>query len=402
MRHPLRAVAFNAALLLALPAQAQTNDTAPFYAGASLGLTHVSNIYRLAGGSNSDRVTSAGLLAGIDTRLGRQHLTLDGSVQQNRYAENSALNNRSYSLRGALNWETVGNLSGTVSALSTQSLAQFNLGSDIQPYFEKNIERNEDYTASARLGVGTRYSLEATVNRRERDFSNPIYDRFVYRQHTGGFGAYAVPGGNVRLGLSVRRTQGDYPRFPIYFFGFRIGSQLVDYTRDDVDFTTAWKTGGSSQLNTRISRSRTTYEPATTRLRDFHGTTGAVSWNWQATSKILLNLHVARDSGQETQVQAADVNRVYTSLQLNGRYALTAKTNLSAGASRSRGRGSNDQTDVTLAIDDTDSYNLGVQWAFSRGMSLSCQVNRASRTSNVAQYSFSANSYGCTGQVLVY
>lgn len=402
MRHPLRAAALNAALLLALPALAQTDDTAPFYAGASLGVTHVSNIYRLSGGSNSDRVTSAGLLGGIDTRLGRQHLTLDGTVQENRYADNSALNNRSYSLRGALNWQTVGNLSGTVSALSTRSLAQFNLGSGTEPYFEKNIERNEDYAAIARLGLATRYSVEASLSRRSRDFSNAVYDRFAYQQHTGGLGLFATPGSNLRLGVSVRRTDGEYPRYPIYFLGFRIGSRLVDYRRDDVDLTASWRTGGSSQLNTRLSRSRTTYEPKSTLLRDFKGTTGAVAWNWQATSKIQVNLQYARDSGQESQVQAADVNRVYTTLQLGGRYALTAKTFLTAGATRTRSRGTNDLTDASAGFDDTNTYNAGAQWVFSRGVNLSCQYNRASRNSNVAQYAFTASSYGCTGQLLMY
>jgi hypothetical protein len=402
MRHSLRAAALAVAALLALPATAQTNDTAPFYAGASLGVTQVSNIYRLSSGSNSDRVTSAGLLAGVDTRLGRQHLTFDGSLQDNRYADNRALNNRSYSLRGALEWQTVGNLSGTLSALSTRSLAQFNLGGT-QPYFEKNIERNEDYGAVVRLGMGTRYSLEAGASRRTHDFSNAVYDMFAYRQNGGSFGIYAMPGGNVRLGLVARRTDGTYPRYPVYLFGFRVGSQVIDYKRDDLDFTTVWNAGGGSTFNTRISSSRTSYDPASAALRNFHGTTGAVGWNWQATSKVLLNLQYTRDSGQDTLVQTADVNRVYTTWQLNGRYALSGKVSLNAGATRSRGRSAvDDPTNLNEGLDSSSAYNVGLQWAFSRGMSLGCQYNRTSRDSDVALNTFSASSYGCTGQLLVY
>lgn len=402
MRLPLRTAALSAAVLLAFPAGAQTNDSAPFYAGASLGVTQVSNIYRLSTGSNSDRVTSAGLLAGLDQRFGRQHLTLDGSLQDNRYADNSTLNNRAYSLRGALDWQTVGHLSGTFSALSSRSLAQFNLGTGVEQYTEKNTERNEDYSAIARLGVGTRYSLEAGLNRRTRDFSLPVYDRFVYRQHTGNFGFYATPAGNVRLGLAARRTEGNYPRYPIYLFGFRVGSQSIDYKRDDFDFTTAWNTGGSSQLNTRISRSRTTYDSTTSGLRDFHGTTGVIGWNWQATSKIQLNLQYARDSGQETLVQTPDVNRIYTSWQFGGRYALTGKISLNAMTLRSRGHNVTDAAITSDFFDGSNTYNVGLQWAFSRGLSLGCQANHTNRDSSVNQYNFSANSYGCTGQILLY
>jgi hypothetical protein len=369
----------------------------------SLGVTHVSNIYRLAEGSNSDRVVSGGLLAGVDTRLGRQHLTLDGSVQDNRYNENRSLNNRSYSLRGALNWETVGNLSGTVSALSTRSLAQFNLGGVAQQTFDRNIERNEDYGATVRLGMGTRYSLEAGASHRTHEFSNDIYDIYNYRQNSSSFGVYAMPGGNVRLGLVARHTDGSYPQYPIFLFGFRVGSQVIDYKRDDLDFTTNWNAGGGSTFNARISTSRANYNPASSALRNFRGTTGALGWNWQPTSKLLLNLQYARDSGQDRLVQTADVNRVYNTWQLNGRYVVSSKVSINAGATRSRSQSSIDgAVNQDPGLENNDNYNVGVQWAVWRGLSLGCQYNHSNRDSAVALYTFSASSYGCTGQMLVY
>lgn len=391
------------AMALATSAQAQTDDAAPFYAGASLGMSHVSNVYRVssdsslpAGTTNSDRVTSAGLLAGVNKRFGRQHLTFDGSLQDNRYADNSTLNNRSYSLRSALDWETAGDLSGTFSALSSRSLAQFNLGNGAEQLTEKNIERSQDYSAVVRLGVGTRYSIEGGLIRRSRDFSAPQYDRFVYNQHTTSLGAYAKPGGNVRLGLVARRTDGDYPRYPTYLFGLRFGSVPVDYSRDDVDLTATWTTGGSSQLTTRVSTSKVHYEPASAGLNDFHGTTGAINWNWQPTGKINLGLQVVRDTGQETLISTADVNRVYTSWQFTGGYALTGKLSLNASATTSRNRREDS------AFDNERNYGLGVRWAISRGLSLSCQYSHASRDSSVQQYVYSASSYGCTGQALVF
>lgn len=396
-------VALACSLAAASCAWAQTDDSAPFYAGASVGLSHVSNVYRVSsnasvptGASNGDRITSAGLLAGINKRFGRQHLTLDGSLQNNRYAENSSLDNRSYSLRSALDWETVGDLSGTFSAQSRRSLAQFNLGSGAEQVTEKNLERNQDYAAIVRLGVGTRYSVEGSLTRRSRDFSAPQYDRFTYNQHATGLGVYAKPGGNVRLGLAARRTDGEYPRYPVYVSIFRVGSQAVDFKRDDVDLTASWAAGASSQLVSRISTSRVRYEPASTALRDFHGTTGAVSWTWQPTGKFNLGLQVVRDTGQETLISASDVNRVYTSWQFNSGYALTGKLSLNASATSSRSHREDN------AFDNERSYGLGLRWAFSRGFSLSCQVNHASRDSSVQQYVYSANSYGCTGQALVF
>ena len=400
-RTSLAALASIAAL--AQPVQAQTDDAAPFYVGGSVGVSHVSNVFRQANTDNSDTVVSTGLLGGLDQRFGRQHLTVDGSLQHNRYSANSSLNNQSYTLRAALAWQTIGNLSGTLSATSSRSLADFNVGGGVTPIFEKNTERNDEYTAIARLGMATRYSLEGGWTHKRRNFSAAAYDRFIYRQNTGQLGLYAMPGGNVKLGLVARHTKGQHPRYPILFLGIPIGAAANDYTRNDIDFTTNWSTGGSSTLNTRLSRSRVENSLSSPGIRDFSGTTGSVGRNWRPTAKIQLGLQYSRDTGQETAASTVDVNRIYTSWRLNGSYALTAKLGLNANASRNGSRRDADSgAQLTDAFDNDKVYGVGLRWAFSRGLSLSCQYNRASRDSSVQLYTYSASSYGCTGQVLVY
>ncbi|PTT75873.1 hypothetical protein DBR42_28055 [Pelomonas sp. HMWF004] len=395
----LRLATVAAAAALSPWALAQTDDAAPFYAGGSIGATRVSNLFRQADGSSDDTVTSLGLLAGLDQRLGRQHLTLDGNLQDNRYATNRELNNRSYSLRSALNWQTVEHLSGVLSGKSTRSLADFNIGSGVSPVLilKKNVERNDEYQALARLGLASRTMIEGSWTYRQREFSAEEYNRFVFRQDTASLGAYATPAGNLKLGLVGRHTKGKNPRYPV---GGAV-TALNEYTRDDIDFTTRWNTGGSSVLNTRISRSKTSN--SLDELRDFTGTTGAVGWNWQPTGKLQFNAQYARDTGQETFVTAADLNRVFTSWQLGGSYALTAKLNLSARASNNRARRSSDSVAVVSdALDDTKVYNLSLRWTFSQALSLTCQVDRSSRNSSVPQYIYSASSFGCTGQALLF
>ncbi|MDG0854017.1 hypothetical protein EXH46_09535 [Pelomonas puraquae] len=400
--HP-RVAALVCLMAVASGARAQTDDAAPFYTGVSVGVTHVSNVYRVGGATalpegttNSDNVTTAALLAGLNTRLGRQRLSFDGSLQDNRYANNSTLNNSAYSLRGALDWETVGDLSGTLNAQASRSLAQFNLGNGAELVTQKNLERSREVNAVARLGANLRYSLEAGLNHRSRDYTAEQYDRFVYSQNTATLGAYARPGGNVRLGLVARRTEGEYPRYPIYISIFRVGSQTIDYRRNDVDLTANWTTGGSSQLFTRISTSRVHHDPVNGPLRDFHGTTGAVNWTWQPTGKINLGVQLVRDTGQETLLSTTNVNRVGTSWQLNGVYALTGKLSFNATATGSR----SERDDG--GFDSERTQGIGLRWAYSRGLSLACQYNHASRDSSVLQYVYTASSYGCTGQALFF
>lgn len=393
---------------LAQAASAQTDDAAPFYAGGSLGVSHVSNVYRQSNAPNSDSVISAGLLAGMDERFGRQHLKLDASLQNNRYTTNRDLNYRSHSLAAALDWQTVGNLSGVISAKSSQSLADFNIGNGINPIFKKNIESNDEYKAVARIGVATRYTLEGAWVYRRRDFTAAEYERFVYDQHSTSLGVYATPAGNVRLGLVARHTNGQNPRYPV---GFAINPDTAevvlvtrpnDYTRDDFDFTTRWSIGGHSTLNTRISHSRTK-NSLDELISDFRGTTGGADWTWAPSAKLQFTLQYSRDTGQESVVRSSDLNRVYTTQQLGVSYAITGKIGLSAQASRKHSRRtSNADVVIQAALDDTQTYSIGARWALSRGLSLNCQYERVSRDNSVPQYVYSASSYGCTGQALIY
>ncbi|MFG6468798.1 hypothetical protein [Roseateles sp. BYS87W] len=396
------------ALLLAAPAAfAQTDDATPFYAGGSVGVAHVSNVFRQSAATNSDTVVTTGLLAGADQRWGRQRFTVDGALQNNRYSSNSALNNQSYTLRSNLAWQTVGNLSGTLSATSSRALADFNIGGGVDPIFKKNTERNDEYAAMARLGVLTRTTLEAGWTHRERGFSAAEYDRYVYRQNTAQAGVYLTPGGNVKLGLVGRHTRGMYPRYPTGIvlnpdtLHLQVRSERNDFTRDDLDFTTAWSTGGNSSLTTRLSRSR--LQNTLDALRDYTRTTGTLSWNWRPTAKVQLGVQYARDTGQESLSRAAEANRVYTSWRINTSYALSGKVNLTASASRNRSQlAADDGRALADAFDRDQTYSLGASWAVTRGLSLGCQFNHASRDSSVPQYVYSASSYGCTGQVLFY
>lgn len=403
-----------AASAFAQPAQAQTDDATPFYVGGSLGMAHVSNLYREPNAGNNDTVTSVGVLGGIDQKYGRQHVTLDGSLQNNRYSTNTDLNNRSHSIRATLNWQTIGDLSGVLSAKSDQSLADFNVGSAVDPTAiirQKNVETNDQYQAIARLGVSTRYTLEGGWEHRKRNYTADEYGRLVYDQNTGSFGLYATPAGNVRLGLAGRHTKGSNPRYLVGQAGIdpTTGRNIYlfannDYTRNDLDFTTRWSAGGSSTLSTRISRSRSK-NGLDTILRDFSGTTGSLTWNWRPTGKLQFDVQYSRDTGQETMIRATELNRVYNSWQLAGTYELTGKLSLNAKLNTSQARrtsGSADPTQSALTQDSTKLYDLGLRWAISRSFSVSCQYDHASRDSSVAQYVYSASSFGCTGQAVLF
>ena len=138
-------------------------------------------------------------------------------------------------------------------------------------------------------------------------------------------------------------------------------------------------------------------------MRDFTRTTGAASWNWRPTAKIRLGAQYTRDTGQEFQAITGDVNRAYAGWRVNASYALSSKVSFSGSATRNRShREADSGAALSDAFDNDQSYSLGVNWAVSRGISLSCQYNRASRDSSVVQYTYSAHSLGCSSQLLFY
>lgn len=383
--------------LLVTAWSAQGQESSPYYFGASAGLTHVSNVYRRGDLSNSDRVTSLGLLAGLDQRLGRGRLRIDTSASNNRYSTLRELNNTSYSGRTTLDWETLSDLSGTLSASRSRSLAEFNIGrgADNVPLPTKqNRESNGEYSALVRLGAKSRYSLEAGWAFRKRDFSAIEYSRYAYSQHALQAGAFAKPGANLKVGVVGRKSKGKYPRYPVVVSGFPL---LLEnpYRRTDIDLTASWVTGGSSQLDARVSRSRTRNDLLF--ANNFSGTTGALTWNWAPSPKLQLRFNASRDTGVESRIQSSDVDRLYHSYGATANYELTGKLFLQGSLTRISNR-----RDSIGAYDNDASQSVGLRWVYSRSVSLACQASRSSRDSSVAVYTYRANSLGCTGQFFVY
>jgi hypothetical protein len=88
-------------------------------------------------------------------------------------------------------------------------------------------------------------------------------------------------------------------------------------------------------------------------------------------------------------------------MQLLANYQLTGKIMLSASTSLSRGDYTYPNIN-TSNFDDITSVNLGARWAYSRGLTFGCQGKHNSRSNSTPQYGYSASSYGCYAQGLLY
>lgn len=397
---------FGSALLantFSAPAHAEAN---PYYVGAALNLSHVSNIYRQNSNANNDTVSTASLLAGLDQRFGRQRLFADASLQANHYQSNSGLNNRGYTLKAGLDWATVERLSGSLSVNNSRSLANYNIGSGVAPIFKKNIEDNKQLDLVARLGLATKISMEAQGGLRSRRFTAQEYARLEFDQKRASLGLFYRPSSDLSVGLAGRVTRDEYPRYnlvnPI------TGSYTASvFERKDLDLTSRIVLSGASTVEGRLSSGRSKVKSG--QGRDFSGITGRVSWLWQPTARWNLSSSISRDTGLETSFfnfggnsLSSDQNRISTAAQFSANYELSAKLTLNAGFSTSK----TDRRDEFLnqqssSYDRDKSLNLGARWAYSRGIQLGCQYSKSSRDSSISVYVFDADSYGCYGQIIL-
>ena len=390
-------------------------ETSPYYIGVSQGFSSDSNLFRFAEDQpqTHDVVSSTGLVAGIDQPFGRQHFGASGNVRNNRYRDNSQLNNTSFGLNAALDWSTVGSVAGSLAYAASQNQARYGDGVAGQ-FTGKNIEKAQQATATVRTGVALRLSLESSIEHRSVGYSAVEYNNLDYRQDQVSLGLRYEVSGLLTVGAGLRYAKGKYPQFGATATTAATGDSTE---RRDLDLTAAWVPTGMSSVNARLSFGRLTRKVAS--AGGFSGATGSLTWAYTPTGKLSFNTTLLRDTGTETRVYGVntqsgvvgtavdDFNRLTTSVQLSANYAFSAKLALNAAVGHSR-RALSDTVTVGstgLPKDGSDTsvnVSLGARYTPSRSGSLACTLGRESRTSSsTLSYAYSANTANCTAQLVL-
>jgi hypothetical protein len=411
---PFTALAGACALLVAGPVLAQNQ---PYYIGVAQSVGHESNLYRIGDSqqlpadlSKSDTVFGTSLVAGVDQTWGRQRLYGSGNLRANRYANNKSLDNESYGLNLAVDWATVGNLSGTVSLAADNSLAQFNNRTATGAIeTQKNELRTLQFDTKARLGVVTRYTAEVGAGWRKRGYSAAAYDRYENTQQYVSLGGRFRPSNLLNLGVALRLTHVDYPNWRSAG-GTAIEDEQI--RRQDIDFTANWQPSGNSQVNLRLSPTRSRYDRNA--AADFSGLTGSAGWTWQPTGKTRLTTTLSRDTGQSADAVSlgifgngvTDGSRTTTALALKAQHELTGKISLTGGLTYAH-RALRSETllgGVSLGglsgADNTSILSLGARWYPIRSVQVGCDLSAERRSSSEQRLSVSlhSNSFSCYGQ----
>ena len=361
-----------------------TSEPSPYLLGVTQAFTAENNLFRAPEGSGlvvSDRISSTGLRLGINQPIGRQVFSADLAANMNRYRTNKQLNNTDYSANARLDWQTVERVSGEISAAQSQSLYREQTGGVIET--QRNQLRTSALAFQARVGVATRLSFEIGAAGSENDYSGTDVDNRDLRQHSFNAGVRFGPSDAVNTRLSVRRSEGSYPRF---------GTEPDDFTRDDIDLISTLQATGASHLNSRLSATRERHSVQS--QRDTNGWTGALGWRWQPTGKLTLALDLLRDSsvGQTgfdsslINASSSDTSLAQTAT-LAITWAATAKIQvipkfsyvhrkLDGAFNSTLGNTSQESSD------NTTSAGIGLRWTPINALDLGCDVSREQRKVN--------------------
>jgi hypothetical protein len=386
-------------------ATAQASDPNPYYIGVSQGFTHDSNVGRTAGSvsSASDTISSTGLTAGINQPFGRQRLRVDASVSSNHYANSSNLNNTGYGLNAALDWSTIERLSGTLRYSNNQGLANFY--SPLNPVLiDRNIQKTQEFAASALLGGVTILSFTADLSHRELSNSAATYQAQEYSQNAGSVGVRYRFSGALDAGVALRMTRGSYPNFP----ALGGGTQTDDLNRRDIDLTSSWTPTGLTSVNGRISLSRQTHSAAAS--RDFSGVTGSLTVQHKPAGRLSYTASLSRDTGTENSFfttvgangsvisLANDSSQIATQFTLGANYDVTAKIQANASVRvqtlqvGTSGLGSN-------GTDTVSGFGLGLTYNPVRNLIIAASVGTERRsTSSALSNDYRTNTVGVSAR----
>lgn len=422
------AIAAGAALmaLAAAPAQAQAPTSeagqsaaapgSPYYVGASQGFTHDSNVYRIPSGPD-DNYSSTGLFAGFDVPLSRQRLFGRARADLNRYQREKRLDNTSYDLTAGLNWETIENLSGNVTATLDQHLAAPAAIAAV-PQATRNLADRRGVSGLARWGGVSVFTVEGTLGYSTLDYSAPEYVSAESKQEYGSIGLFYKPSPPLRVGIAVRLDRTRTPKAFLQADGSYLPNQI---NGRHLDLIGEYELSSRLSANARASYTRQTNSSAGE--ADFSGFTGDIRVTYRPTAKIGLSGVASHQAGFDaSQVGtglAADAvptpatpiaglyenNRVTDSFGLSATYAATAKITGNAGVSYTRARilstvttgsGSTARPDV---VDTVRGATLGASYAISRPWLLACNLGYEKRfVVGEVSYSYEAGSVGCSAQ----
>lgn len=340
--------------------------------------------------SRGDVITTLGLGASVDWRVGRQRLLVDATVTDNHYSRFGFLDYPGWDLRGTFNWELGNESFGEINYASTRALTSF--GDFRQPV--KNIQTLERTGVTGYYRLFPRFRVKVGASR--VSLTNDTPERAVNDREEKAYEAgiqFQSSHSNL-LGVQVRHTDGRFPNRQL------IAGSSFDgtYRQTDLEGTIDWKPSGASRLVGHLGYTSRSHDELA--ARDFSGPSARLRYEWRPTGKLGFDLGLRREIGafEDTEssyvlTQAASIGSVWHA---------TGKISANVRIERRTREYLGDPAFVVLgqpAREDTiDTATLGMTYEALRNLQFSLSLTREERSSNRPQLDYRSNSVFATAQ----
>jgi hypothetical protein len=401
----LKPLAACSPLLLCLVSGAARADLEPFSFGASESIVHDSNLNRTDVGPRvAAWYSTTELRAAMDQAISRDRLTASAAVNYSDYRDLPDRNAFGYRGAIALDWSTIGDLSGTLGADSSRQQYFYGFNDDLNTVAEgKNLETDNHVFAKASLGGPSRWNIFAGFDANQRNYSAQAFRVNEERQWSQSFGTTYSTSPDLSFGVTGSFTRGEYPNY----------AGPSNFSTRTLSGTTKWQASGNSSLSANLG-----YTTQDSDLQPSLGfVSGALNWQWTPPSHFTVNFGVSRstDGGVAAGTLSTLNDRsINTSANLGVSYLLTAKISLTAGGLYSHrkyadvsvpllnGDGTQDGTESVSGISHTSRFSLGAHYSPTRTTDLSCNGSHEVRGSGSAQLislNYIDNSIQCTASI---
>jgi exopolysaccharide biosynthesis operon protein EpsL len=375
---------------------AQGGDTLSFFVAGQA--AYDDNLYRLppeadvftvvgVGASRGDHIYTGSVgMDGLWT-LGRQIVTVDLRVDDNRFSRNDDLNNVSSNDSLKWNWALGSALSGQLGANYIRTLGGFYNTFN----YQKNLVDVVELFGSLRYAMGPHIALFGGVMSTDASLSQPALKINDNRRNAVDVGAEYATGASSTLNLDYRHTAADYSHN-----GILNGQEFdQDYRDDTVRLTFRDAITEKSQLEALIGYLKRAYP--NTVIGAFSGQIWRLSYDWHPTDKTEIVFAGSRDLQADLSSQSDYF--VSKAFSLAPTWTPTEKISLSLVLTHDEQDYIGVNEFVATLSDRRDRINSGQAnvayspfiFSQSRALTFTCSYRVERRTSNQAGLSYDDN-----------
>lgn len=350
----------------------------------SQNLVHTDNLYNTPQDQAlSDWSTSTGLGGRVVVPWGRQVWNNNFSVKTLRYQNQTHNNTVNYSGSSAWNWQTAGNLSGSLAVTGAKNKYVSGLD-DVENTTELNLTTTRGVSANIELGAGQVLSFSGGVSQKSLSYSQASFQKNNLEQMDFSLGGQWLPHPDTKFILNVGQGAGDFPR--------AVSGTSSGFESQSINLTSHINLLEVHKVIASLGYYQQSYQGAQNHT---HGWNGDLNWRTKLSSRV--NATASFQHGRRRSVNtweiAANPNKpddpvlaldfigstINTTIGANLTWSVSSKIQLFVNATQTQRKTANDSplvgNDGVPYKDESLNLNFGLTYKILRSTSFSCRVN---------------------------